>query len=700
MVENAGPWMPEVKTMRDRLADRQVRAAAVILGIWTLGVELSAAAVRPPGTAEITGTARVLHLPKDQCLGVLHVEDRSPRSEYAQHHSDPSLPWAMDAELLDLDTSWQSVGVARGDVTVPAGRDIALRVMLKPRPSEMAYPNLRDRCFPDPEDLSGLSSLEPNDLGMLFVFSLGTRTYADERVVRPLSRLTGLKMLQLDHTGVTDKGMEQLAGLRSLRSLELTEPGVGDAGLAVLKDLPALEYLDLWTKATGAGFRYVGQMPSLRWMRIRMGWVQGPGLAELANLPRLERLSLWGQTGLTDQHVKCLEGLTHLKSLTLWGTDDPLTDASLASIGKLTGLEELYFVRIETRFTSAGVAHLKGLKNLKRVDFCQARLDETGMRHLMTMPSLVAIHGGLPLTAATAKTLASFQNVTSLDVSLEDRTAPGAVPSLFALASLEELRFTGARVGVWLSDDSLVGLESLGRLKSFAIWSDQITDHGLTSIGGLRQLESLSVSVNVTRRGLNELSGFTRLRTLDVRSSASPSGGVDEIPLKLSALTNLQTLSLHNLSLRDGDLASLADMRHLDWLVLDGRFTENGLQPLGGLAELRLLDVTGISCVNGDGLVHLGGLKKLEDLTLGGQITDAALTRLPPLPSLWSLRIVTDEAIRPETLARLKQILPVIEYIHVDKPSLPDQPLIRSTPAPPGRGPISPPMRRTPRRLR
>ena len=51
--------------------------------------------------------------------------------------------------------------------------------------------------------------------------------------------------------------------------------------------------------------------------------------------------------------IRYLEGLTHLKSLTLWGTDDPpLTDASLASISKLTGLEELYFVRIATKFTS------------------------------------------------------------------------------------------------------------------------------------------------------------------------------------------------------------------------------------------------------------------------------------------------------------------------------------------------------------
>jgi hypothetical protein len=140
-------------------------------------------------------------------------------------------------------------------------------------------------------------------------------------------------------------------------------------------------------------------------------------------------------------------------------------------------------------------------------------------------------------------------------------------------------------------------------------------------------------------------------------------------------------------------------MPHLDWLVLDGTFTEDGLRYLGGLSELRLLDIAGVSCSDGAGLAEWGGLRKLGDLTVRGRITDTALTRLPELPSLWSLRIVTEEPIQPETIARLRQILPVIEYIHVDKPQ-PDPPLIRSSPVPPRRGSANPPMRGTPRRLR
>jgi hypothetical protein len=689
-----------VKIMKDSLAGGQACVVAILLTMGAAAAGLSAGEFQPSNTRPVAAATKVLHFPQDQCLGVLQIEDRNRRSEYFQHSFDPSLPWAMDSHLLNLDTCWESVGVARGDVTVPADRDIALRILLKPRPSELVHPNLRDRCFSDPEDLAGLSGLEPNDLGMLFVGALGEKTYADEQVVKPLSRLTGLKMLRLDRTGVTDKGMGYLRSLRSLRSLELTEPRVGDAGLAVLKDMRALEYVDLWTATGDAGLKYLGQLPNLRWLRIRMGRIGGPGLAELANLPRLERLSLWGDgPGLSDQHIRYLEGLTHLKSLTLWGTDDPpLTDASLASISKLAGLEELYFVRIATKFTSAGVAHLKSLRNLKKVDF-GSMIDYASMRHLATMPSLVTINGGLPVTADSVKTLTSFQNLKSLDFTLPDRTAPGTVPSLFALTSLEELRCTGSTVGVWLSDDSLVGLESLGHLKRLHLWGDEVTDRSMAPISRLKELESLGLWADVSKRGLNQLSGLTHLRTLDVTPASDRAGGIDEVPLKLSALTELRTLSLRGLTLRDEDLASLVGLRHLEWLVLDGTFTEGALWHLKDLRELKLLNIAGVACPNGEGLAQLGELKRLGDLTISGRITDAALARLPTLPSLWSLRIVTDEPIRPETIARLKETLPVIEYIHIDKLTPGNPPLIKSSPPQRGRVPANPPRvnRPTPR---
>jgi len=141
-----------------------------------------------------------------------------------------------------------------------------------------------------------------------------------------------------------------------------------------------------------------------------------------------------------------------------------------------------------------------------------------------------------------------------------------------------------------------------------------------------------------------------------------------EDTLDFSALTNLNTLTLSGLSLQDADLASLAGLHHLEWLVLEGAFTEEGLWSLRNLPELKRLSISGITCTADDHLGNLGGLTKLGDLVLRGRITDAALGRLTGLPSIWSLRVETDEPIRPETVARLKKVMPMITYIHIDKP--------------------------------
>jgi Leucine-rich repeat (LRR) protein len=622
-------------------------------------------------------SSRILHFPKDQCLGTVYVEDPCLGTECLELGRDLSLPYGLDPRRVALGGDCDRVGLARGDVAVPAGRNIRLSVWLEPAAEDAprvaalppgSYRQLEvDHCYVGPTDLSGLSGLDPNDLFGVVVNCLVPMAGANARMLEPISRLTGLQVLQLHNTGMTNKDVEYLRRLPSLKALGLHEKRVGSPGLAVLKDLHSLEYLDLETTATDAGFKDLGRMPNLRWLRVRMGSIRGPGLAELANLPRLERLSLWGETGLTDRHIQHLEGLTRLKSLTLWGTDYPLTDASLASIGKLAGLEELYFIRIATNFTDAGVAHLKNLKNLKVLELASP-IGEEGVRHLADLPNLRRV-ASISLTADSARTLASFRNLKSVDLFLTDRYAPKAVSALAALTSLEELRFTGSAVGASFSNADLAALESLGHLKRLFLPPGEIdvTDEGMASITKFRQLEYLNLGMaRVTKRGLNQLNGLKNLRTLNVCVLPEARPAIDEIPLHLSSLTNLTTLDLRGFALQDADLASLAGMGNLEWLVLDGSLTDGGLWHLRELSALKFLGISSISCSSGEGLAQLAGLKMLGDLNLSGRITDDALGRLTGIPLLWSLTVRTDEPIRPETVEHLRQSLPTVEYVHVD----------------------------------
>jgi Leucine-rich repeat (LRR) protein len=426
---------------------------------------------------------------------------------------------------------------------------------------------------------------------MLTVQSLIRRSDADRRVLEPISHLTGLQILELHGTGVTDKQMRHLGGLQSLRALGLhRELSLRNSGLAALKMLPALEYLDLDAGTTDVGLRHVGQLQNLRWLRLTTGKFRGAGLAELANAPRLERLALWGSTGLSDRHISHLEGLTRLKSLTLWGSAcTGLSNSTLASIGKLTSLEELHFIRAPAKFTDAGVARLRGLKHLRKVGFGYSQIGAEGLHHLAELPNLEAIQD-VSLSTETVEALAAFGHLKSLSIGMMTPPLRMPVPredisGLTRLQSLEELRMAGRRWG----EEDLVFLESLGNLKRLFILSRDVTDRTIGTIAGLKKLEYLNLSgTRLTKRGLHRLNALTNLRTLDVSVDFRQEVTLDETPLDLSGLKNLQTLELERFWMQDDDLASLGSLRNLEWLRLpNAPQSEAGLVYLKDLAKRR-----------------------------------------------------------------------------------------------------------------
>ena len=619
---------------------------------------------------------RTLSFPPGQCTGNLYLE--------------PESGPGWDPEHVTLSVAWEYLSAAQGDVPVPEGRNVQLLVYLALGPRESARLHAQnpwkhqltvaDRVRKDPENLSGLAKLDPNDLFRLSVCSaMYRRTGTDPRIFEPIRHLTGLRILSLNETGVTDKGLEHLRALRSLRALEFRESSITSRGLEVLKDLPALEYLDLRMEVTDAGLKHIGQHPNLRWLRIRTGKIWGPGLAELANMSRLERLCIWGTSPISDRHIKYLEGLAQLKSLTLWGSAcNTLTDASLASIGELKNLEELHFIRTSPRFTVAGVARLNRLKNLKKVDFAQVWSGPRGVhygdevvRQLAALPNLECIKGISYLSAEGMKTLMVFRNLKCLGIALKDREqgyyGPTGVSYLAGLGSLEELRITGDDS---LSDADLACLEPLSRLRDLLISGQNVTDRGLASIGKLKQLESLHLGCPVTPSGLNQLNRLSNLQYLTVkaRGNTGVTDPGDELMLDLSGLKKMKDMNLSGLPLQDSDLAFLKCLPLLENLMIQpDSLTGAALRHLRALPELNRLFVSGLSSCTGEDIAHLNSLPKLRSLTLIGDITNSTLASLTGPLSLESVSVDTDEPIRKETVTNLTRSHPVIEYIHINE---------------------------------
>jgi len=501
---------------------KRMAIAAILIAVLARGVRADETEVFNPTPPE--GAIRVLHFPADPYQGRLRLLPE-PEAMWNPEHVGPSTSMGTDA------------GQAQGDVTVPADRAIMLGVGLRLDPQKAASLRARDperyrrrvidRGPTDPHDLSGLSALDPNDLYMLSVCRMDTRVDPDEHVLEPITHLTRLRVLWLGGTGVTDKGMEHIRTLRHLQAIPFSrEQHVKNQGMAVLKDLPALQILNLDTGTTDAGLKHIAQVPNLWWLRIRTGRIWGPGLMELAQAPRLERLCLWGMNRFADRQMAYLEGLTQLKSLTLWGICDDLTDASLASIAKLRNLEELYFIRTSPRFTPAGLVHLKSLKKLKKLDFALTwsrsaytyQGDEV-VRHLAAMPQLESIEGVSYLSGEGVKTVATLRNLKCLQICLKDQMqdyhGPTGLSHLASLSSLEKLSIS---TGDELSEADLAGLEHVNNLKDLTLWSRGVTDEGLALIGRMKQLERLSLAP-VRRSGLNHLNGLSNLQCLRATSA-------------------------------------------------------------------------------------------------------------------------------------------------------------------------------------
>ena len=92
----------------------------------------------------------------------------------------------------------------------------------------------------------------------------------------------------------------------------------------------------------------------------------------------LKELGL-GRTGITDEGLVCLKGLTNLQSLDLsWCSR--ITGAGLEHLKELTSLRDLSLYK--TRVTDAGLIHLKGMINLENLALPDVGTSDAGVAEL------------------------------------------------------------------------------------------------------------------------------------------------------------------------------------------------------------------------------------------------------------------------------------------------------------------------------
>lgn len=155
-------------------------------------------------------------------------------------------------------------------------------------------------------------------LGALVRIDLPTDgSQATDATCADLSACRGLEILTLSGKAVTDAGVERLTNLASLRVLRVSDASLGDASPKILKALPALEDLDLHgTRFTEEALRHAAGMAALK--RLSLGGgpevITEAGLAHLKGLEGLETL-MFPHSKITDDGMKVLEAMPGLKVL-------------------------------------------------------------------------------------------------------------------------------------------------------------------------------------------------------------------------------------------------------------------------------------------------------------------------------------------------------------------------------------------------
>jgi len=283
-----------------------------------LGVILLTAVALVAGPARTSDTGqnrdeqasaeRVLHFPKDRSLGSLFVQD----ADAVRH-----IGTFYHAGGAENDDAWEYLDQATGDVVIPSGK--------------RAYLVIGQKAW---RDLSPLSKLSPGDLYGLELAVVSVP--ADDRCMRHLAHLTGLRVLSLEWTDVGDEGLRSLRGMKALERLTLPR-GITDAGLAHLTKLRSLRGLYFKeNRITNEGLAHLTKLGALEELELGGGYkdnagtwhksrINDAGLVHLARLPSLRYLQLWGD--FTDA------GLVHLKDVpSLWALKGTLLITALPAV--------------------------------------------------------------------------------------------------------------------------------------------------------------------------------------------------------------------------------------------------------------------------------------------------------------------------------------------------------------------------------
>ena len=434
-------------------------------------------------------------------------------------------------------TSLRHLSVANGGISSEIASDL-------PRLSNLQYLSLRSNEQLSDDAMAAIAALP-------HLQSIGLdHTAVTDAGLETLSRSSSLQAIDAGSTQVTDSGIANLASLGNLRTLNLyagdpefrgdaPNPSISDVGLAHLKQFPNLEELDVTgAEITGSGLeRLAVDCPKLRRLVVSHCALSTDDLRHIGLFKQLEQFQCYG-TVFDDSVVKQLGSLTNLRQLV---GDLQVSNEGVMALSALPSLEELKlsgkcddlcmasvaampslrdFTLTHTRITNEGFALLADNAKLEHVQITGNQVTTRCIETLATMPNLRRL--GLMAVEPRADGEPIWKSLETLAPSLSDLWLFGC-PSLdkadFAkLAQFRDLKTLRIEGGRAITDEDVKHLKQLNELDYLELTSTVITDEGLTELMKRPALRRLRINSLATEKGLEALARASSIRHVTIGS--------------------------------------------------------------------------------------------------------------------------------------------------------------------------------------
>lgn len=208
-----------------------------------------------------------------------------------------------------------------------------------------------------------------------------------DALVRRISRLPALEILDASNANLDDADMKRLAAAKGLKKLWINGSQVTAEGLRQLSELPNLMSLALDdTAIDDAALEFLVGHAELRRLYLANTAVSDAGIPKLTRLTKLLGIGLEG-TKVSDQCLSEIARFPELEEVRL--SDTLVSDDGVSVLSKLPKLKSLTLSN--TKLTSAGLSWLPDCQSLEILDLAGTAVDDSVIDVVAEIPQLVSV---------------------------------------------------------------------------------------------------------------------------------------------------------------------------------------------------------------------------------------------------------------------------------------------------------------------